>query len=71
MLIAGTAFSTAGGLKIARLMLIFEKLVNKKKYTSTFNEKNYSNLPPLISQQQYNSVKECQHISGHIIKQNK
>src|SRR5215207_4322805 len=49
MLIGGTAFSTAGGIKIARLMLIFEKLSNKKKYTSTFNEKNYSNLPPLIS----------------------
>jgi trk system potassium uptake protein len=49
MLVGGTAFSTAGGIKIARLMLIFEKLVNKKKYTSTFNEKNYSNLPPLIS----------------------
>jgi trk system potassium uptake protein len=49
MLVGGTAFSTAGGIKIARLMLIFEKLSNKKKYTSTFNEKNYSNLPPLIS----------------------
>ena len=49
MLVGGTAFSTAGGIKIARLMLIFEKLVNKNKYTSTFNEKNYSNLPPLIS----------------------
>src|SRR5215211_6245192 len=49
MLVGGTAFSTAGGIKIARLMLIFEKIINKKKYTSTFNEKNYSNLPPLIS----------------------
>ena len=49
MLVGGTAFSTAGGIKIARLMLIFEKLINKKKYASTFNEKNYSNLPPLIS----------------------
>jgi trk system potassium uptake protein TrkH len=49
MLVGGTAFSTAGGIKIARLMLIFGKLSNKKKYTSTFNEKNYSNLPPLIS----------------------
>jgi trk system potassium uptake protein TrkH len=49
MLVGGTAFSTAGGIKIARLMLIFEKLINKKKYTYTFNEKNYSNLPPLIS----------------------
>jgi trk system potassium uptake protein TrkH len=28
MLIGGTAFSTAGGIKIARLILIFEKLIN-------------------------------------------
>ena len=49
MLIGGTAFSTAGGIKIARLLLIFQKLINKKKYASTFNEKNYSNLPPIIS----------------------
>jgi len=49
MLIGGTAFSTAGGIKIARLMLIFEKLINNKKYTSGFNKKNYSNVPPLIS----------------------
>ena len=33
MLIGGTAFSTAGGIKIARLMLIFQKLVNNKKFT--------------------------------------
>ena len=38
MLIGGTAFSTAGGIKIARLMLIFEKIINNKKHTSTFNE---------------------------------
>src|SRR5687767_155228 len=49
MLIGGTAFSTAGGIKIARLLLIFQKLVNNKKYASTFNEKNHSNLPPIIS----------------------
>jgi Trk-type K+ transport system membrane component len=35
MLIGGTAFSTAGGIKIARLLLIFEKLINNKKYIST------------------------------------
>ncbi len=49
MLIGGTAFSTAGGIKIARLLLIFQKLINNKKYASAFNEKNYSNLPPIIS----------------------
>jgi trk system potassium uptake protein TrkH len=30
MLIGGTAFSTAGGIKIARLMLIIEKIIQKK-----------------------------------------
>jgi trk system potassium uptake protein len=51
MLIGGTAFSTAGGIKIARLMLIFQKLVNNKKFTSSFNNKNlYNNQqPPVIS----------------------
>ena len=49
MLIGGTAFSTAGGIKIARLLLIFQKLINNKKYTSTSNEKNSFNRPPLIS----------------------
>jgi trk system potassium uptake protein len=49
MLIGGTAFSTAGGIKIARLLLIFQRLINNKKYTSTSNEKNSFNRPPLIS----------------------
>ena len=31
MLIGGPAFSTAGGIKIARLMLIFEKIINNTK----------------------------------------
>ena len=35
MLIGGTAFSTAGGIKIARLMLIFGKIFNNKKHTSS------------------------------------
>ncbi len=43
MLIGGTAFSIAGGIKIARLLLIFEKLINNKKYISTFNNKNHNN----------------------------
>ena len=34
MLIGGTAFSTAGGIKIARLLLIFQKLINNKNKTS-------------------------------------
>src|SRR5215203_2054235 len=49
MLVGGTAFSTAGGIKIARLLLIFQKLINNKKYSSIFNEKNTTSLPPLIS----------------------
>ena len=51
MLIGGTAFSTAGGIKIARLLLIFEKLINNKnkKLTSQFKNKNITSLPPLIS----------------------
>ena len=51
MLIGGTAFSTAGGIKIARLLLIFNKLINKEKKTSInhFNKKNRPTLPPLIS----------------------
>jgi trk system potassium uptake protein TrkH len=49
MLVGGTAFSTAGGIKIARLLLIFQKLINTKKYASTFNEKNSNNRPPIIS----------------------
>src|ERR671921_1404046 len=52
MLIGGTAFSTAGGLKIARLLLIFEKLVNNKKFTSSHNTKHLYNRQqqhPVIS----------------------
>ena len=50
MLIGGTAFSTAGGIKIARLLLIFQKLINNKKYVSSDDEKiTSSNLPPVIS----------------------
>ncbi|HEX7258084.1 MAG TPA: potassium transporter TrkG [Nitrososphaeraceae archaeon] len=51
MLVGGTAFSTAGGIKIARLLLIFNKLINKEKKTSInhFNNRNRPTLPPLIS----------------------
>jgi len=75
MLIGGTAFSTAGGIKIARLMLIFEKLINNKKYTSEFNKKNYSNVPPLISAtaiqfrkripQHFRSYNQAKHIENN------
>jgi trk system potassium uptake protein len=51
MLIGGTAFSTAGGIKIARLLLIFQKLINNKnkRSVSPFNDKKTTYLPPLIS----------------------
>ena len=50
MLIGGPAFSTAGGIKIARLMLISEKIINKQKFVSNFNDKNTTNnVPPVIS----------------------
>jgi trk system potassium uptake protein TrkH len=51
MLIGGTAFSTAGGIKIARLILIFEKLINNKnkKSSSAFNYKYHNNQPSVIS----------------------
>jgi len=81
MLIGGTAFSTAGGIKIARLLLIFQKLINNKKYASTFNEKNYSNLPPIISataiqfrkriQQPFKSYNQEKQIKGKNNKQTK
>src|SRR5215208_3064328 len=72
MLVGGTAFSTAGGIKIARLLLIFEKLINNKKYASTFNEKNAPSLPPIISataiqfrkriRQSFKSYNQARHI---------
>ena len=42
MLIGGTAFSTAGGIKIARIILIFHKLINYKENTTTFHDKNHN-----------------------------
>jgi trk system potassium uptake protein len=51
MLIGGTAFSTAGGIKIARLILIIEKIINNKKHTSTpiNKNKNHVTIPSFIS----------------------
>src|SRR5215208_725150 len=47
MLIGGTAFSTAGGIKIARLMLIIEKIIRKKKHASTTlkSKNNHATIP--------------------------
>jgi trk system potassium uptake protein TrkH len=42
MLIGGTAFSTAGGIKIARIILIFHKLINYKENATIFNNKNHN-----------------------------
>src|SRR5215211_4591598 len=49
MLIGGTAFSTAGGIKIARLMLIVEKIINNKKHKSMLINKNHVTIPSFIS----------------------
>src|SRR5215216_1579534 len=51
MMVGGTAFSTTGGIKIARILLIFQKLINNKnkRSISPFNDKNTTSLPPLIS----------------------
>src|SRR5215204_1035823 len=49
MLIGGTAFSTAGGIKIARLMLIVEKIINNKKHKSMLRNKNHVTIPSFIS----------------------
>jgi len=49
MLIGGTAFSTAGGIKIARLMLIVEKIINNKKHKSMLINKNHGTIPSFIS----------------------
>jgi trk system potassium uptake protein len=54
MLVGGTAFSTAGGIKIARLILIFQKLINYKQNATAFNEKDKNknrnnNQPTFIS----------------------
>lgn len=45
MLIRGTAFSTAEGIKIARLVLIFQKL---NKHKSRYSDKNYYNNQPSV-----------------------
>src|SRR5215213_2386243 len=49
MVIRETAFSTAGGIKIARLMLIIEKIINNKKHKSMLINKNHGTIPSFIS----------------------
>jgi trk system potassium uptake protein TrkH len=78
MLIGGTAFSTAGGIKIARLMLIFQKIINKRKHTSKFMNKNQYNSqqPPVISATAIQFRKKIQqtfksYYQGKISKNNK
>ena len=44
MLIGGTAFSTAGGIKIARIILIFQKIINYKENATAFNDNKNQNL---------------------------
>ena len=58
MLIGGTAFSTAGGIKIARLLLIFQKLINKKNMRPHITKKIIQICLPLFLPLQYNFVKE-------------
>ena len=58
MLIGGTAFSTAGGIKIARLLLIFQKLLYRKNYALTFNDKIILIYHHSFQQPQFNFVKE-------------
>ena len=80
MLIGGPAFSTTGGIKIARLVLIFQKLINNKNFISNFNDKNSgNNLPPVISataiqfrkriQQTFKSYYEAKKFEKNVNKQ--
>ena len=77
MLIGGTVFSTAGGIKIARIILIFHKLINYKENTTTFHDKNH-NLIIIITiiiivnlllfrQLRFNFEKESSHFTNQII----
>jgi len=72
MLIGGTAFSTAGGIKIARLLLIFQKLINNKKHTSTtFMNKNHATIPSFISATAIQFRRRIKPISNlHIAEEN-
>ena len=73
MLIGGTAFSTAGGIKIARLMLIIEKIIHKKKHASTtsMNKNNHATIPSFISATAIQFRRRIKPISNlHIAKEN-
>ncbi|HEX7141956.1 MAG TPA: potassium transporter TrkG [Nitrososphaeraceae archaeon] len=73
MLIGGTAFSTAGGIKIARLMLIIEKIIHKKKHASTtlMYKNNHATIPSFISATAIQFRRRIKPISNlHIAKEN-
>src|SRR5215208_6457547 len=73
MLIGGTAFSTAGGIKIARLMLIIEKIIRKKKHASTTlkSKNNHATIPSFISATAIQFRRRIKPISNlHIAKEN-
>ena len=73
MLIGGTAFSTAGGIKIARLMLIIEKIIDNRKHTSTtlMNKNNHATIPSFISATAIQFRKRIKPISNlHIAEAN-
>ncbi|MGH9980909.1 MAG: potassium transporter TrkG [Nitrososphaeraceae archaeon] len=73
MLIGGTAFSTAGGIKIARLMLIIEKIIDNRKHTSTtlMNKNNHATIPSFISATAIQFRKRIKPISNlHVAEEN-
>ena len=73
MLIGGTAFSTAGGIKIARLMLIIEKIIDNRKHTSTtlMNKNNHATIPSFISATAIQFRRRIKPISNlHIAEEN-
>src|SRR5215213_1668656 len=73
MVIRETAFSTAGGIKIARLMLIIEKIIHKKKHASTTlkSKNNHATIPSFISATAIQFRRRIKPISNlHISKEN-
>jgi len=61
MLIGRTEFSTAGGLKITRLMLIFEKIFNIKKPIFILINKNHSTMTSFISSDSIQFQRKIKH----------
>jgi trk system potassium uptake protein TrkH len=52
MLIGGTAFSTAGGIKIARLIIIFKSLKNRKPLSLTDTSTSISSTPSQFQEEE-------------------